>query len=693
MFYLDWLAPLSVFLVLSISACAEPQSNHDPLAFHSAQPTTPQPSSNELNQTFTSDQNEQITLYPGQVEKLNKNSIEERAVVSVNRMGAAQPVYGMVWITAKTKVDPSSRRVSFTQVRITKSSFPSDTELSASVLKTLRQNQSRVLKPVALDSLQSNFAIEKVESENKQIPLRNGPPKIVVKRSPTLLVLVDGAPVLRDAGVPKLMRVINTRALILFDSEKGRYFFYMGDHWMDALTLQGPWIETDQPSPRLEDAKKIAVAQKQVDLLNEPDSPLMKQLAQHIIPEIYVSTEPTEILETEGKPQLKSISGTSLLFVSNSEQDIFLNQTDQAYYVLLSGRWYKSKSLEGPWRYIAANQLPKDFAKIPETHRRGSVLASVPGTQQAGEAKISNDLPQTARVDRNQASIEVKYDGDPHFVPIEETSLQYAENSKTPVIKVDSHLYFALQSGVWFVASEPQGPWDVATHVPSAIYSIPASSPIYYVTYVRIYDANRDSVYVGYTPGYLGTYCCSDGVVVYGTGYYYPPWIGTYWIGPPVTFGVGFTWGFGGGFYAGPAFYPWWGPWWSVPVYIGYPYAVTGAVPVGQGTVYQGWSSGVVQTQNPAPFQSAYVGKGGTWQMGPAAQAGQMGGQAQPQPPASAFNPPPAAPPPMSAPAPAPAAPPPVAPAPPPIPPSAPAVSGALSHGFSGGGGHWSGHK
>ena len=40
--------------------------------------------------------------------------------------------------------------------------------------------------------------------------------------------------------------------------------------------------------------------------------------------------------------------------------------------------------------------------------------------------------------------------------------------------------------------------------VPAAIYTIPASSPLHYVTYVHIYEATPTVVYVGYTPGYMG---------------------------------------------------------------------------------------------------------------------------------------------------------------------------------------------
>jgi hypothetical protein len=643
-------------------------------------------------QTYSSDGKE-MSVYPPQVESWTGDLLKERAVVSVQSASSSKPIYGLIWLSAKTNIDSKSHSVSFDQIQITHARFPSAPELASSTLKTLRENESKILKPVSLESLQSNLAIQRAEASVEHPPLRNGPPKIIFEKTPTLLVLVDGAPVLRDSGAQNVMRVINTRALILYDSDKSRYFMYMGDRWMDALSLQGPWSESDQVSPGVEQAKTLAVQQNQVDLLNDPNSPLMKKLAQHQVPQIYVSTEPAEIIETEGKPELQSIAGTKLLFVSNSDDNIFLNQTDQNYYVLLSGRWYRAKTLEGPWRYVPAKSLPKDFAKIPENHRKGSVLASVPGTQQAGEAKISNEVPQTARVNRSEATLDVKYDGDPQFKPIEQTSLQYAENSKTAVIQVDSKSYYALQAGVWFESQSPTGPWQVATRVPAVIYTIPPSSPIYYVTYVRIYDATPDSVYVGYTPGYLGTYCCSDGVVVYGTGYYYPPWIGTYWIGPPVTFGVGFTWGYGGAFYAGPVFYPWWGPWWATPYYVGYPYAVTGAVPVGQGTVYQGWSSAVVQTQNPAPFQSAYLGKQGNWGMvgqsapswsvGP--QRGNQAGiasaiQGSAPPPAAAPAPPPMA----AAPPPAPAAP----AAPPPAAPPA-AVAGGLSQGFHGGGGGW----
>ena len=200
------------------------------------------------------------------------------------------------------------------------------------------------------------------------------------------------------------------------------------------------------------------------------------------------------------------------------------------------------------------------------------MLATVPGTPAAQEAVIANSIPQTAEVNREEAKFEANYDGEPQFQAVPDTSLQYAANTPTPVIRVDPTSYYAVQGGVWFMGGSPLGPWVVATAVPPVIYSIPTASPIHYVTYVRIYRYSPTVVWVGYTPGYLGTCYSPWGTVVYGTGWAYRPWIGRYWYGAPMTwgFGVGISWnawsgwnvGFGWGGYR-PIYRPYWGPYYG----------------------------------------------------------------------------------------------------------------------------------
>ncbi len=222
------------------------------------------------------------------------------------------------------------------------------------------------------------------------------------------------------------------------------------------------------------------------------------------------------------------------------------------------------------WTNEPATSLPADFAKIPTYSPKADVLVSIPGTPQAKEALIANQIPQTATISRTAAQLKVKYDGAPDFQPIQGTTMSHAANSVTPVISMPGGSYYACQTGVWFVSKSATGPWTVATSVPLDIYSIPPSSPIYYVTYAKIYGYTPTRVYVGYTPGYYGTVVSTDGVVVYGTGYVYPPYIGAAsWVPTPYTYGVGaaFSWsetsgwalGFGLGLTAG-VLSPWWGP-------------------------------------------------------------------------------------------------------------------------------------
>jgi hypothetical protein len=84
---------------------------------------------------------------------------------------------------------------------------------------------------------------------------------------------------------------------------------------------------------------------------------------------------------------------------------------------------------------------------------------------------------------------------------------------------------------------------------------------------VRLYGQTADTIDYGYTPGYLGSYV-SNNTVVYGSGWYYRPWIGYHWYGSPWTWGHGFSF-----------YYSWWypSPYYSYyypyyPYYAYYPY-------------------------------------------------------------------------------------------------------------------------
>jgi hypothetical protein len=480
-----------------------------------------------------------ITVYQPQVERWADNNLSGRAAVSVLRPGAKEPHYGVIELGARTEIDKSADLVTLSALRITKSSFPgASAEETAKYLATLRAAVTKQTWPVSAQALQANLAIAQARSQKGQ-PVKNDPPQILFRTAPSMLVLVDGEPALRAAkGVPALWRVINTTALILQDPVAKVYYLWALERWWESKEVTGEWKPAVSPPATLQKAKEALA--KEFNPLEGKDPDGKPVFDPGVVPQMIVATRPTELLQSKGPPQLTPIPGTELLYLANSPNDIFMVLGAQTYYALISGRWFTAKALTGPWAFVPGKALPADFAKIPPDHAMADVLISVPGTAQAKEAAIANQIPQTANVQRDAQPTPVAFDGgEPQWKTIDGTPLSYAPNTAAPVIRVDPKAYYMVQNGVWFTSSAPPGPYAVATAVPAVIYSIPPSSPVHYVTYVRVYSSTPTTVFVGYTPGYYGTVMSTDGVVVYGTGYVYPVYVGTYWYPPPPTYGWG----------------------------------------------------------------------------------------------------------------------------------------------------------
>ena len=504
-----------------------------------------------------------ITVYQPQLERWADNNLAGRAAVSVMKPGEKEPHYGMIELSARTDIDKAADLVTLSSVRVTKSNFPGSTpEETEKYLATLRGSVTRTTWPVSASALQANLAIAQARSQ-KGLPVKNDPPQILFRPAPTMLVMVDGEPALRPAkDVVSLWRVINTRALILQEPSTKTYYLWALGRWWESKEVAGDWKPAAAVPDPVEKARGALA--KEIDPLEGKDADGKSMFEPGVVPQLIVATKPTELLQSNGEPKLAPIPNTQLLYVQNSPNDIFLVLGAQTYYVLISGRWFTSKALTGPWSFVAGKSLPADFTRIPSEHPMADVLISVPGTAQAKEATIANQIPQTATVQRDVQPNAVQFDGgQPQWKPIDGTALQYAPNTAAPVIQVAPKSYYMVQNGVWFTAAVPAGPYAVATSVPAAIYSIPPSSPVHYVTYVRVYSSTPTTVFVGYTPGYYGTVMSTDGVVVYGTGYVYPVYVGTYWYPPPPTYGfgwgftVGMMWGFamGGGGWGYPCCY------------------------------------------------------------------------------------------------------------------------------------------
>ncbi len=513
--------------------------------------------------TFSEDELS-FTLFEPQLEKWEGLRLSARAALSVTPRGGTAS-YGVVWFSARTEIEKEARVVVLDRFEVTKVSFPSAGDRADAWLATLRKCLPENARALDLDRLEFALATLAVGAKGARVPLKNDPPGIFLASEPSLLVLVDGKPVLRRVPGTHLLRAINTRALILEDDDAHRFYLAVADRWMAAGSLDGPWELASSVPEGAEAARREALESKTADTW-AGEKELVTLLEDGRAPKVFTSTEPAELIVTAGEPETAAIEGTNLVFVTNSDGDVFFDTGTSECYVLISGRWFRASSREGPWSYVPPEQLPADFARIPPSHPAAEVLACVPGTPQSREALAADALPETATVERSKALLEIPYDGDPVVSPLDGTDLRWIENTPIPVVVVDD-VYFACDRGLWFRAPGPRGPWRLADSVPAAVYEIPPSSPLHQITFVRVYEALGDTVSCGYTPGYLGA-CVARNSVVWGTGYRYHPWIKERWFGRPWTYGFGVgvrwneSWGWGVELGVGGELgcKPWWRP-------------------------------------------------------------------------------------------------------------------------------------
>jgi hypothetical protein len=381
--------------------------------------------------------------------------------------------------------------------------------------------------------------------------ISNKPPKVMFVTKPTMLVLIDGDPKLQNNKDLKLDMVVNTPFTIVKNND-GRFYLYGSKYWYVSSAATGPYEYTNGQIPEnIRSVEKLIASKSQ----NTATTNTKPGGDPNVIPNIIVSTAPAELIQSNGEPNFTPIQGTNLLYMSNSDNDIFMDENSQQYFVLISGRWFQTKNLTSDnWTYIAADQLPADFAKIPPGSPKDNVLASVAGTDAAKDAVMDAEIPQTAKVDRNTATTNVTYDGRPKFTDIEGTNLQYAVNTSSTVIRNGGDgRFYVVDNGVWFVSDNAAGPFIVSTVRPVDVDLIPPSVPVYNAKYVNIYDVDPNYVYMGYTPGYLNSFVYGP-TVVYGTGFYYQPWYGAYYYPRPWSWGFNFAytpyfgWGFGWGY-------------------------------------------------------------------------------------------------------------------------------------------------
>jgi hypothetical protein len=453
------------------------------------------------------------------VESWDGNNNVGWSAVSYEPIGATQPALGTIKIEGPTRVSLDERVVSLT-LRVTEYNFktlkPDQVKALVADVQALPVNE-RVLDLDRMLAYVNDSALKPKDATG----IKADPPTVYSAQAPAILVNLDGDPIWSPIEGLDLRYALNTNWDLFEQTATNTLYLRYNQSWLQATAVTGPWTPVKGKLPA--SFSKLPADNN----WNDVRAALPGQsLSSKSVPKVFINTTPAELIVLNGAPSyLKVEGGQTLLWVNNTESDLFRMGKDGDFYFLVAGRWFKAASLEGPWTF-ATPSLPEDFKNIPVEHPRSRVLASVPGSPQATEAVLLASIPRTARVNKKELKApEVTYQGEPQFKPIDGSqNVQQAVNTDKDIVK-HGDLYYMCFQGVWFMSRSASGPWEVASTIPKEIYTIPASSPVHHVTYVTVEEDDDDDEWVtfAFVAAYTGL-MIGWGCAMWGSGWYYPPY-------------------------------------------------------------------------------------------------------------------------------------------------------------------------
>jgi hypothetical protein len=371
-----------------------------------------------------------ITVYKPELDSLKGNRIRLRSAFSAVKGEASEPVFGSFWMTGTLDVADDRRTGSTNDVSVAEVRFP---RAAAQDVALLRQSLESDIPRWRLSYAMADLLAELKALEQRKaqaMGLKAEVPQILFRDHPAVLLSIEGEPAWRAVQGTAFRRLANSGFFVLQDPALDKCYLHVPPYWWSATEPAGPWeaiddapnavaeIWTREPKPELPetDAGQEATAR----------------------PEVVVATQPSELIWTDGPAQFAPISGTNLLFVKNTDSDVFLEIEMQTTYVLLSGRWYRTPARRTAWEFVPSDRLPRTSARIPLTSEKAHVLACVDGTPPGPGGGSST---RTSRRPRRSSpgpapEMQASYDGEPRFTPVEGAPVEYAVNTPSSIFCV-----------------------------------------------------------------------------------------------------------------------------------------------------------------------------------------------------------------------------------------------------------------
>jgi hypothetical protein len=384
--------------IVAVMTCAVPFLQNVPRAQGAAQGVAEpsDPVDGGWPRAYLTPTKAQMMIYQPQIASWDgRRQMVAYAAASYQAPGAASPSMGTVKVESQTSVSLDDRLVKFSPVRVSETNFPAlSREQVQDLLSTIESGIPDEERLIALDLVLAHMDQSQIVPRNVQ-GVKADPPTIFYSTRTAVLVNFDGEPIWSPITDNDLKFAVNTNWDVFEHGPSKMYYLRHERVWLKAGNIKGPWSAAG-PLP-----DSFAKLPRDDNWKDATDSLPSAPVRASSLPAVFVSTMPAELILMTGAPAYTAVAGTRLLWISNTESDIFRLGPKGELYYLVSGRWFSAPDFTGPWTF-ATLKLPADFAKISLEHPRSRVLASVPGTPQAAEAVLLAQVPQTARVNRKQ---------------------------------------------------------------------------------------------------------------------------------------------------------------------------------------------------------------------------------------------------------------------------------------------------
>jgi hypothetical protein len=184
--------------------------------------------------------NGEITVYQPQPESLDGTKLSGRGAVSVKHKDAKSPTFGAYWASSSIVVDRDSRIAVLKNIKVENLRFSDelDSAIVVKISKMIEEEMPKWNLEISMDDLITTL---ETSAANTGKNYKNDAPEIIVTNTPSILVFIDGEPIMKKMENSDFQRIENTPFFIIYDQKKKEYYIYSETHWVTSTDLKGKW--------------------------------------------------------------------------------------------------------------------------------------------------------------------------------------------------------------------------------------------------------------------------------------------------------------------------------------------------------------------------------------------------------------------------------------------------------------------